>query len=188
MHDTKWFNNKWWVSPINYFNDLQDSLNLPEKVFVRDSTIREGEETPGVYYTLDQKIRIVEKLEELNIHHIDCGYIGQVPDQWDLANQIKELGINMKTYSHLSSNPTRWDDEIKKSLDAKCDFIGFGIVLTDWQLGLFTGDENITPEVIVSLIPSVLKKIKRFGGKAILDCVDATRSDLSFLLKAPLSP
>ena len=184
MNGTKWFNNKWWVSPINYFDDLRENLNLPQNVFVRDSTIREGEETPGVYYNLDQKISIVEKLEELNIQHIDCGYIGQVQDQWDLANRIKELGINMKTYSHLSSNPTRWNDEIKKSLEANCDFIGFGIVLTEWQLGLFADDENITPEVVLSLIPSVLKRIKRLGGKAILDCVDATRTDLSILLRA----
>ena len=37
---------------------------------------------------------------------------------------------------------------------------------------------------MISLIPSVLKRIKRFGGEAILDCVDATRSDFSILKKA----
>ena len=37
---------------------------------------------------------------------------------------------------------------------------------------------------MISLIPSVLKRIKRFGGKAILDCVDATRSELDILKKA----
>ena len=181
---TKWFNEKWWISSLNYIDEVRESFNLPNRVYVRDSTIREGEETPGVYYTLDQKIKIVEKLEELGVEHIDCGYIGQVPDQWDLANQIKELGIKLKTYSHLSSNPSRWTDEIKKSLEAKLDYIGFGIVLTKWQLRLFTGDDNITPEVMISLIPVVLKRIKRLGGVAILDCVDATRSEFHILKKA----
>ena len=37
---------------------------------------------------------------------------------------------------------------------------------------------------MISLIPSVLKRIKRFGGEAILDCVDATRSEFSILKKA----
>ncbi len=184
IKETKWFNNKFWVSPFNYKDDVRDSFNLPKRVYVRDSTIREGEETPGVYYTLEQKIKIVEKLEELGVKHIDCGYIGQVQDQWDLANQIKELGLKLKTYSHLSSNPGRWTEEIKKSLEAKLDYIGFGIVLTKWQLQLFTGDENISPDVMISLIPSVLKRIKRLGGKAILDCVDATRSDINILKKA----
>ncbi|MFX1494743.1 MAG: hypothetical protein ACFFBZ_10715 [Promethearchaeota archaeon] len=181
---TKWFNDKWCISPINYFDDLRANFQSPQRVFVRDSTIREGEETPGVYYTLDEKIKIVKKLEELNVEHIDCGYIGLVQDQWDLANRIKELGIKMKTYSHLSSNPSRWTDEINKSLEANCDFIGFGIVLTDWQLGLFADNKKITPEVIISLIPMVLKRIRRLGGNAILDCVDATRSDLSILINA----
>ncbi|TFG24088.1 MAG: hypothetical protein EU532_12870 [Promethearchaeota archaeon] len=180
----KYWNEKWWVSPLNYEEQLIKNLNLPKRVYVRDSTIREGEETPGVYYTLEEKIKIVEKLEEIGVEHIDVGYIGAVQDQWDLANQIKECGMKIKTYSHLSSNPTRWDDEIKKSLETKLDYIGFGIVLTEWQLGLFSGDSNITPEVIISLIPSVLKRIKRYGGKAILDCVDATRTDLTLLKKA----
>jgi len=182
--ETKWFNKKWWVSPLNYNDAVLKSFHLPEKVYVRDSTIREGEETPGVYYTLDQKINIVEKLEDIGIEHIDCGYIGQVQDQWDLANQIKELGIKLKTYSHLSTNPSRWTSEIEKSIEAKIDYIGFGIVLTEWQLQLFTGDDKITPEVMVSLIPSVLSRIKRLGANAILDCVDATRSNLSTLTKA----
>jgi len=181
---TKWFNEKWWISSLNYIDEVRKSFNLPNRVYVRDSTVREGEETPGVYYTLDQKIKIVEKLEELGVEHIDCGYIGQVPDQWDLANQVKELGIKLKTYSHLSSNPSRWTYEIKKSLEAKLDYIGFGIVLTKWQLRLFTGDDNITPEVMISLIPVVLKRIKRLGGVAILDCVDATRSEFHILKKA----
>ena len=181
---TKWFNEKWCVSSLNYDPKVTESLNVPEKVYVRDSTIREGEETPGVYYTLDQKIEIVEILENIGVEHIDCGYIGQVEDQWALANQIKELGIKLKTYSHLSSNPSRWTNEIKKSLEAKLDYIGFGIVLTPWQLQLFTGDNTITPDLMISLIPSVLKRIRRLGGEAILDCVDATRSDLSILKKA----
>ena len=181
---TKWFNEKWCVSALNYIDKVRDSFNIPKRVYVRDSTIREGEETPGVFYKLDQKISIVEKLEEIGVEHIDCGYIGQVQDQWDLANQIRELGIKLKTYSHLSSNPSRWTEEIKKSIEAEIDYIGFGIVLTKWQLELFTGDENITPDVIISLIPAVLKRIKRLGGQAILDCVDATRSELPILLKA----
>jgi len=182
--NSKWFNERWWVSHLNYINSVTDFFQLPKNVYVRDSTIREGEETPGVYYSLEQKIKIVEKLEEIGVKHIDCGYIGQVQDQWDLANQIKELGIKLKTYSHLSANPTRWDGEIKRSLEAKLDYIGFGIVLTPWQLQLFTGDDKITPEVMIRLIPSVLKRIKRMGGQAILDCVDATRSDMANLKDA----
>ena len=182
--ETKWFNKKWWVSPFNYSEKVLKSFNLPEKVYIRDSTIREGEETPGIYYKLDQKIKIVEKLEDIGVEHIDCGYIGQVQDQWNLANEIKERGIKLQTYSHLSSNPSRWNKEIEKSLEAKIDFIGFGIVLTEWQLQLFTHDKNVTPDVMISLIPSVLKRIKKLGANSILDCVDATRSNLSTLIKA----
>ena len=46
------------------------------------------------------------------------------------------------------------------------------------------GIEEIKPEVMIAMIPTVLKRIKKLGGKAILDCVDATRSDLPTLVKA----
>ena len=125
MNNNKWFNDKWWISPLNYRKEIRDRFELPKRVYVRDSTIREGEETPGVYYTLEQKIKIVEMLEDIGVRDIDVGYIGQVQDQWDLAKEIKERGIKLQTYSHLSSNPTRWTEEIKKSFDAKIDYIGF---------------------------------------------------------------
>ena len=182
--NTKWFNDKWWISPFNYEEKLLETFELPKRVYVRDSTIREGEETPGVLYTLEEKVKIVEMLEEIGVEHIDCGYIGKVQDQWDLANKMKEMGLKMKTYCHLSSNPISWTEEIKKALEANVDFIGFGIVLTPWQLQLFSGRDEVTPNVMVGLIGPTLKKIRRLGGTAILDCVDATRSEMPILKEA----
>ena len=181
MTENKWFTKDWWISPINFDENVLKDFNFPAKVYVRDSTIREGEETPGVFYTLDDKVEIVQKLEDVGIRDIDVGYIGKVQEQWDLANRMKEIGLKMKTYCHLSSNPESWDEEVPRALEAKCDYIGFGIVLTKWQLGLFTGDERITPEVMIGIMPTVLRRIKKHGGVAILDCVDATRSDLNVL-------
>ncbi len=180
----RWFTDKWWISPLNFSENVLKDFNFPKKVYVRDSTIREGEETPGVYYTLEDKINIVEKLEEVGVGDIDVGYIGRVQEQWDLANKIKELGLKIKTYCHLSSNPIKWDEEIQKALDAKVDYIGYGIVLTSWQLELFTGDSRVSPQVMLNIIPLTLRKIRKYGGTAILDCVDATRTDLTLLKDA----
>lgn len=180
----RWFTDNWWISPFNFSENVLKDFNIPKNVYVRDSTIREGEETPGVYYTLDDKIEIVEKLEEIGIRNIDVGYIGRVQEQWDLANKIKEIGLKIKTYCHLSSNPQTWDEEIQKALEAKVDYIGYGIVITQWQLELFTGDGRVTPQVMLNIIPLILRKIRKAGGTAILDCVDATRSDLIVLKDA----
>ena len=42
MNDNRWFNDKWWVSPFNYIKEIRDGFELPERVYVRDSTIREA--------------------------------------------------------------------------------------------------------------------------------------------------
>ena len=34
--NTKWFNDKWWISPLNYDEKLRGDFNLPAQVYVRD--------------------------------------------------------------------------------------------------------------------------------------------------------
>ncbi len=180
----RWFTDDWWISPFNFNESVFKDFDFAKKIYVRDSTIREGEETPGVYYTLDDKTEIAKKLEEIGVRDIDVEYIGRVQEQWDIANKIKEIGLKIKTHCHLSSNPQTWDEEIQKAIDAKVDYIGYGIVITQWQLELFTGDRRVTPQMMLNIIPLTLRKIRKAGGTAILDCVDATRSDLIVLKDA----
>ncbi|MFX0048834.1 MAG: hypothetical protein ACFE8G_11810, partial [Candidatus Hermodarchaeota archaeon] len=76
---------------------------LAKRVFVRDSTVREGEKALDVYNILEQKVKIVEMFENVRVRDMNVGYIGQVKNQWDLVKEIKECGIKLKIYSHLSS-------------------------------------------------------------------------------------
>ena len=44
------------------------------KVGLLDSTLREGEQTPNVSFTIDQKIKIVNALDEFGIEYIEIGH------------------------------------------------------------------------------------------------------------------
>ena len=54
--------NKWYPSPLNHHEDVEKLMDLPEKITVFDSTLREGEETPGVVMPPEVKIKIAHKL------------------------------------------------------------------------------------------------------------------------------
>ena len=45
-----------------------------------DSTLREGEQTPGVQFTIDQKLEIASKLDEFGIDIIEAGHPAVSPD------------------------------------------------------------------------------------------------------------
>ena len=49
-------------------------INTGEKVTIFDTTLRDGEQTPGVSITPEQKVQIAIKLDELGIDTIEAGF------------------------------------------------------------------------------------------------------------------
>jgi len=74
-----------WVFHLNFQGEIREKscIHLPGSVKIRDSTIREGEETPGVCFSFEQKQEIVRMLVDAGIKHVDCGYVGVVEEQRD---------------------------------------------------------------------------------------------------------
>ena len=51
-----------------------ESMNLAEKIYIFDTTLRDGEQTPGVALTVDEKIQIAQKLNNLGVDKIEVGF------------------------------------------------------------------------------------------------------------------
>ena len=64
------FNLEYYVSPFNKSVDLK----FPNDIIVYDTTLRDGEQTPGVCLRTPEKLRIARKLDELGIHQIEAGF------------------------------------------------------------------------------------------------------------------
>ncbi|MCX8170012.1 MAG: hypothetical protein N3D72_02865, partial [Candidatus Methanomethyliaceae archaeon] len=45
-----------------------------KKVLILDTTLREGEQTPGVSFTIEEKLQIARKLDEIGINMIEAGH------------------------------------------------------------------------------------------------------------------
>jgi len=76
------------------------NLTKPEhslKVIVFDTTMRDGELTPGVKMNVQQKIRLAKLLETIGVDVIEVGYPGQYDKDFDeivtIAKQIKKSTI-----------------------------------------------------------------------------------------------
>ena len=57
---------KIFVSP--HIDDVRKDLNLPEQVYIFDTTLRDGEQTPGISFTLQEKLTIAKQLDKLGIN------------------------------------------------------------------------------------------------------------------------
>ena len=119
---------RWWNFEWNYADTVQNQITLPEKVIIKDDTLREGEETPGSYFTIEQKIEIAKLLEEMGIPEIEVGYAAGIKEHADTFKALKKEGIKMK----LSSHARLYVEDVKKEVDdilaAEADHVNFLLV------------------------------------------------------------
>ena len=52
----------------------RENMNLADKIYIFDTTLRDGEQTPGVALTVDEKIQIAQKLNNLGVDKIEVGF------------------------------------------------------------------------------------------------------------------
>ena len=130
---------KWWGHFItgsnwNLMADVKAELNLPKHVFIQDTSLREGEETPHVVYSLNDKLTIARALEDVGVHELDCGFIPANPVHTEFLQAVKAEGIGMKTQAicRIDTKPFELQ-EIKKRIDAAIDVEADNILL-----GLYT--------------------------------------------------
>ncbi len=97
----KYFDKKdgnWWVSPYNFIPEVRDTLELPAKVEIHDATLRDGEQTPGVVFSVDDKIAIAQKLNEVGVDRIEAGMPAVSPQDEEAIKQISQLDLNSRIF------------------------------------------------------------------------------------------
>ena len=73
LNQKPYFDEKAWVVPINFGDELRTELDIPPKLYVHDVTLRDGEQTPGVAFTIDEKVEVAKGLDRLGVDCIEAG-------------------------------------------------------------------------------------------------------------------
>ena len=64
---------EWWVSPFNTTDEVRRSFSLPARVQIHDATLRDGEQTPGVVFSVADKVAIAQALADIGVDRIEAG-------------------------------------------------------------------------------------------------------------------
>lgn len=95
---------------------LEDGLDVE----VLDTTLRDGAQTSGVSFTLQEKLMITEKLDELGVSYIEGGWPGSNPKDLEYFKRVKELSLENSEIAVFGSTRKRdvspKDDENLNSL------------------------------------------------------------------------
>lgn len=122
---------RWWRGANLDLALVRDHIRPPTRVTLMDSTLREGEETPGSYLPQDCKLRLAHALEEAGFKELEVGYAGVIDEHFGLVKELKRSGIKAKIASHTRTyaREGEWQEEIDRSIEVGCDiltFVGFG--------------------------------------------------------------
>ena len=89
---------KWWVSPANYIKEVVDAYGFPSEIEILDTTLRDGEQEPGVIFTKEDKIEIAKKLDAAGVHRIEAGCPMTSEEDAEAIKAICSLGLRAKIY------------------------------------------------------------------------------------------
>jgi len=163
---------KYFVSPFNKSMDLK----FPEKLTIYDTTLRDGEQTPGVCLRTPEKLKIAKKLDELGIHQIEAGFPIVSNEE---KKSVKAIAAEDLNADILALARTKTED-IDLALDCDVDGIITFIGTSDLHL---KHKLKMSQEQTLSACMKSIEHAKDHGVFVAFSAEDATRTDLDFLKK-----
>src|SRR5579862_2838969 len=115
-NDKYYRENEWWVSPYNFISQVRSTYQLPERVAIHDATLRDGEQTPGVVFSIADKVAIAEKLDEIGVDRIEAGMPAVSDQDFQAIKEISRLGLKSKIYTFARAI----NADIDKALECGC--------------------------------------------------------------------
>ncbi|MFX1519515.1 MAG: 2-isopropylmalate synthase [Promethearchaeota archaeon] len=165
-----------YISP--FIQQIAGEVNLPQQVYIFDTTLRDGEQTPGVALTIDEKLQIAQALDELGVDVIEAGMPIVSPGEQEAVKKIQQLGLNAEIAGLARTRTSDLDALQDCEVDVAHVFIATSDLHLQYKLRM--NQKQVHEEIVNSIIYA-----KELGFKGIeYSAEDATRTDLEFLVKA----
>ena len=146
------------------------------KIFVVDTTLRDGEQTAGVVFANREKVRIAKFLDEIGVHQIEAGVPVMGGDEKEAIMQICKVG--------LKASIMGWNrpviSDIEASLECGVDAVAISISTSDIHIKykLKTSRERVMEQMV-----KAVEFAKKHGLYVSANAEDASRTEMDFLLQ-----
>ncbi|QMT41451.1 2-isopropylmalate synthase [Neisseria shayeganii] len=169
---------------LNAFLQQQPTLeqttmsNPNNRVIIFDTTLRDGEQSPGAAMTKEEKIRVARQLEKLGVDVIEAGFAAASPGDFEAVNEIAKT-ITKSTVCSLSRAV---ESDIRKAGEAVAPapkkrihtFIATSPIHMEHKL-------KMKPKQVLEAAVKAVKIAREYTDDVEFSCEDALRSDINFL-------
>jgi 2-isopropylmalate synthase len=140
-----------------------------ERIYLFDTTLRDGQQTPGVDYSLEEKLIIARMLDSLGIDYIEGGYPGANPTDSALFAKERKLAATFTAFGMVKriGRSLANDAGLQALLDARAPAICFVAKSWDYHVRVALAASN---EDNLDAIRQSVAAARAKGKEALLDC------------------
>lgn len=152
-----------------------ENMNLSDKIYIFDTTLRDGEQTPGVALTVDEKMQIAQKLNNLGVDKIEVGFPASSHGEIESATKIKSMDLDSTLVGLARSLTKDIDAVLDSNLDYVHTFIGTSPLHRDYKL-------KMDKSKIIETAVGAVEYAKDHGLTVEFSAEDGTRTERDFLI------
>lgn len=150
---------------------------VPEKgPVIVDTTLRDGEQTAGVVFSNQEKIRIARMLDDLGVHQIEAGIPVMGGNEQEAIKSICKLG--------LKASIMGWNRPVIKDIEASvacgCDSVAISISTSDIHI---KHKLRTTRGAVLDMMAKATEFAKKEVDYISVNAEDASRTDMHYLLE-----
>lgn len=157
-----------------YVNQIQNIFSKKVKIpYLLDTTLRDGEQAPGVVFSLEEKLAIARKLDNIGVEELEIGSPFITERDFKMTKQIVEAGFKFR--SSCWSRARISDIAIAHKTGA--DGVNISFPVSDIQLAALGKDRDW----VLGLMGKVVKYAQQYFKYVSLGAQDASRAETDFL-------
>jgi 2-isopropylmalate synthase len=161
-------------------------------VYIYDTTLRDGAQTRGISFSLEDKLRITEALDDLGIHYIEGGWPGSNPKDLAYFEEVKKLNLKNSKIVAFSSTKRKGvkvekDSNIQQLV--KTEVPAVTVFGKSWDLHATLG-LGISLEENLELIFETVSYLKKYFDEVFFDAehfFDGYKSNPEYAIKTLLA-
>ena len=144
-------------------------MSAKERVYLFDTTLRDGQQTPGIDFSVDDKIAVAQMLDTFGIDYVEGGYPGANPTDTAFLSKKRTAQAAFVAFG-MTRRPgvsTSNDPGLATLLQAKSDAICFVAKSSQYQVRVALG---CTDEENLESISASVEAARAAGKEAMVDC------------------
>jgi 2-isopropylmalate synthase len=155
---------------------------LPDRNYVRifDTTLRDGEQSPGCTMNVEEKVAIAHQLERLNVDIIEAGFAASSPGDFESVRRIAEALSNPTVLSLSRTREEDIDAALRAVEKARRPGIHIFIATSDIHLKYKL---QMSREDVLNAATWAVSRAREHLDYVEFSCEDASRTDWGFMAK-----